>query len=85
MTSSIASWSGSRASMSFCAWSDSGWLVRLDSEVRPEPSSVPVRPSETTTTAPHTASTRPGLRVAISASRFGPQPDTGLAGRVAAR
>ena len=47
MTSSTALWSGSRASMSSCAAADSGWLVRLESEVSAEPSSVPIRPSET--------------------------------------
>jgi hypothetical protein len=82
MTSSIAFWFGSRASISFCAASDSGWFVRLDSEVRPEPSSVPAKPSDPTTTTPHTASTRPGRRVASSASRLGPNPDARLAGSV---
>ena len=67
---------GSRASMRSCAWSDSGWLVRLESEVRPEPSSVPIKPSDTSTTTPHTASTRPGRRVANSASRLGPSPNS---------
>ena len=52
--------------MRSCAASDSGWLVRLESEVSPEPSSVPIKPSDTSTTTPHTASTRPGRRVANS-------------------
>ena len=72
MISSTGSWSGSRASMSCCARSDSGWLVRLESDVKPEPSSVPTSPIETSTTTPHTASTRLGRRVANSASRSAP-------------
>src|SRR5215212_9524897 len=72
MTSSTALSPGSRASMRSWAAADSGWFVRLESEVRPEPSSVPVKPSDTSTTTPHTARTRPGRRVANSASRCGP-------------
>src|SRR6185436_16379774 len=61
--------------MRSCAAADSGWLVRLESDVSPEPSSAPTKPSDTTTTAPHTASTRPGRRVAYAASRLGPNRD----------
>src|SRR6476646_4935466 len=61
--------------MRSCAAADSGWLVRLESDVSPEPSSVPTKPSDTTTTAPHTARTRPGRRVAYAASRLGPNRD----------
>ena len=58
--------------MSSCAATESGWLVRLESDVNAEPSSVPIKPSDTTTIAPHRASIRPGRRVATSASRRGP-------------
>ena len=75
MISSTVSWPGSRWSMSCCARSDSGWLVKLESDVKPEPSSVPTSPIETSTTTPHTASTRFGRRVANSATRVGPEPD----------
>ena len=64
----------------FCAASDSGWFVSFESDVRPEPRSVPTRPNDTRTTTPQRASTRPGLRVANSASRRGPNPDPRRAG-----
>ena len=43
-----------------CAVADSGWLVRLESRVRPEPSSVPVKPSDTSTTTPPHGKDPPG-------------------------
>src|SRR3954452_5332599 len=64
-----------RWSMSCCARSDSGWLVNFESDVKPEPSSVPINPIETSTTTPHTARTRFGRRGANSASRRGPRPE----------
>src|SRR5689334_14417090 len=63
--------------MSFCAWSDSGLLVRLWSEVSAPPRSAPMRPKETSTIAAQTASTRPGRRVAISARRVMSAPWVG--------
>src|SRR4051794_27387507 len=75
MTSSTESGVASRASMSSCAATESGWLVRLESDVNAEPRSVLISPSETTMIAPHTASTRPGRRVASSASPRGPNCD----------
>src|SRR4051812_18213812 len=60
--------------MRSCAATESGWLVRRESDVNAEPSSVPISPSDTTTIAPHAASIRPGRRMATSASRRGPNP-----------
>jgi hypothetical protein len=67
--------------MSFCAWSDSGLLVRFWSDVSAEPSSAPIKPNDTSTTTPHVTSTRLGRRVAASASRPGPNRDLEPAGR----
>src|SRR4051812_47667716 len=61
--------------MSSCAATESGWLVRLESDVNAEPSSVPINPSDMTTIAPQRASMRAGRRVATSASRRGPNRD----------
>jgi hypothetical protein len=71
MTSSTASGSGSRASMSVSACLESGVLVTSPSEVNADDSNAPVRSIPRTTSAPQSASTRRGRAVADSARRRG--------------